>query len=230
MVREARPATTRWRCTVTASVLLVDDNRMFADALRLAIDDDPDLRCAGIVPTSTDAVEVGLRSAPDCCVVDLDGSRERDGLEVTRHVRRDAPEVVVAVLSSRTDPDVVSSAEEAGAVHLVPTDLPVSQVLDALRVLADGGRTARDRWSAPRTEHLRRHPLTVRELEILQEMAEGAAPKELAAAMGISIHTVRGHVKNAYGKLGAHSQLEAVAIARRRQLLRSPHRDVRAPR
>ena len=61
--------------------------------------------------------------------------------------------------------------------------------------------------------------LTAREHEVLELMAAGLDPRAIARRLGISVHTCRGHVKALLGKLGAHSQLEAVAVARQRGLV-----------
>lgn len=209
---------------MNTSVLIIDDNKTFADAVRIAIDADPELCCIGIASSATEAGEAVRRMDPDHCLVNLD-LPDDEGIEATRAVRRLAPGMAVTVLTGRTDAEVVRRAGEAGASHLVPKQSSISDVLDALRSSHNGrmlllGSTVVDLLS-------RRDQsgggavdcLTAREYEVLQGMAEGAPPKVIAASMGISVHTVRGHVKNIYWKLDAHSQLEAVAIARRRGLL-----------
>lgn len=209
--------------SITA-VLIVDEMNTFADAMRLAIDRHPDLCCVGIADDVADAVGRVRHDPPDQCLVNLDMSGV-NGLELTRSLRDAAPEMALTVLTSRTDPETMQLAERAGASHFLPKQSSMSDVMDALRSPRRGrmvlpGATVIDmmRRLDPQPPH-EAFGLTVRELDVLRGMAAGEPPKTIALGMGISVHTVRGHVKNIYWKLDAHSQLEAVAIARRRGLV-----------
>jgi DNA-binding NarL/FixJ family response regulator len=209
----------------TISVLFVDDENTFADAMRFAIDREPMLRCVGTAHDVAEAVAIIERDEPDCCLLNLD-LRSTPGIEALDAIRRAAPRMPITVLTSRTEVEVLRAAEAAGADHLVPSVCSMNDVLKAIRSPSTGSMTLPGMilfdvmW---RHDHPVRFSgadgLTARELDVLREMAAGDPPKTIATAMGISIHTVRGHVKNIYWKLDAHSQLEAVAIARRRGLL-----------
>jgi len=69
----------------------------------------------------------------------------------------------------------------------------------------------------------RNHPLTERQAEVLRLLAAGCSTTQIAVKMGISVETVRNHVRPLLRKLGAHSRLEAVALARREGMLPDPH-------
>jgi DNA-binding NarL/FixJ family response regulator len=208
-----------------ASVLIVDDNHTFADALQIAIDGDPNLHCVGIADSIGEAVEAVRRTDPEHCFVNLD-LRDGDGIEAIRALRRTASDMALTVLTGRMDSEVLRRVEDAGASNVVPKQSSLRDVLAALRSPHTGrmvlpGSIVVDLLS--RREEAKQpsgvDALTAREYEVLGRMAEGTPPKVIARGMGISVHTVRGHVKNIYWKLDAHNQLEAVAIARRRGLL-----------
>lgn len=206
------------------SVLIVDDNNTFAEAMRFAIDRDPALQCIGIAHDAPGAVDAVHRDRPDNALVNLDVPGA-DGLEMTRVLRRASASIALTVLTSRTDPETVLGVEQAGANHFIPKQSSMSDVLDALRSAHHGRMTMPGtmmidllRQRAPEHRHAT-DGLTARELDVLRGMAGGEPPKTIARSLGISVHTVRGHVKNIYWKLDAHSQLEAVAIARRQGLV-----------
>ena len=206
------------------SVLIVDDNNTFAEAMRFAIDRDPGLHCVGIAHDSVGAVDAVHRDRPHNALVNLDVPGA-DGLEITRSLRQASASIALTVLTSRADPETVLGVERAGANHFIPKQSSMADVLDALRSAHNGRMTMPGtmmidllRPRAPEHRH-GTDGLTARELDVLRGMAGGEPPKTIARALGISVHTVRGHVKNIYWKLDAHSQLEAVAIARRQGLV-----------
>lgn len=208
-----------------ASVLIVDDKQTFADALQIAIDADPGLECVGIAHSPDEAVQVVLREHPQRCLVDLD-LPDGAGLATVAMVRQASATIALTVLTGHMSPEVVRAADQAGASQLVPKQSSIRDVLAALRAGHNGGMAVSGTVvvdllgrQADRVQATAVDGLTCRELEVLRSMSDGTPPKVIAARMGLSVHTVRGHVKNIYWKLDAHNQLEAVAIARRRGLI-----------
>ena len=101
------------------------------------------------------------------------------------------------------------------------------EVIDAIRVVADGGslippQTIANLLSGRRRVDKVRATLTARETEILHMMSHGASNREIATRLGISYTTVRTHVRNLSGKLAAHSQLEVVMKAQQLDLVARP--------
>lgn len=206
------------------SVLIVHAERLFAEALQLAIDAEPDLRCVALARPGHDAVAAGRDVMPDRCLLDLQvpGTVE---LETCRQLCDDRPGIAVTVLADAMDLDLLRRSQDAGATHVLSKRASVGDVLDAVRADGPHALTVDDHVVidlARRRESAAARPgttLTNREVEVLRDMANGAAPKVIAARLGVSVHTVRGHVKSIYWKLDAHNQLEAVAIARQRGLV-----------
>lgn len=208
-----------------STVLIVDDNQTFADALQMAIDNDPGLQCVGIAHDADEAVEMLRHLRPERCLVNLD-LPGGEGLTAVARLRQLSPSLALTVLTGRVDAEVVRAADQVGASQLVPKQSSIIDVLAALRAehpgrMAMTGTVIIDLLGrqAERIHGSGLDGLTARELDVLRGMAEGTPPKVIASRMGISVHTVRGHVKNIYWKLDAHNQLEAVAIGRRRGLL-----------
>ena len=209
-------------------VLCVDDQRTFTDALQLALEGDTRVRYVGRASTVSEALDL-LREVPaDVVLMDL-GLPEIDGIEGTRRVKAEFPAVRVVILTAHASLDAFVRAVAAGVDAFLAKDTPLEAVVHELR-RSDAGEMQLD----PETlEALRRRigtrgsiggrpwypDLTDREREVLSLLAAGVDPQTIARQLGIRVHTCRGYVKNILMKLGAHSQLEAVAIAAQSGLL-----------
>lgn len=210
-------------------VLCVDDQRAFRDAIQVAIAAQDDLDCVG----GANDVEQGLAAVEhddvDVVLMDYDLPGV-DGVEGTRRVKALRPEVRVVVLTALADLETFVRATAAGADAFVAKDSPLETITDALRgdrtldpVLDDATVRAlreRVRTTAGVGDRGWSPDLTDREREVLALLAAGIDPQTIARQLGIRVHTSRGYVRNVLVKLGAHSQLEAVAVARRLGLLR----------
>ncbi|WP_030483260.1 response regulator [Nocardioides aequoreus] len=211
-------------------VVVVDDHRTFSDLVRLALDHEPDLAC---VATARDAAEARARvleTRPDVVLMDVDLGPE-DGLRLTEELRVQIPSLRVVVLTAHCDASVMRRTAAAGACALLPKGEPLPDLLRALRharlgelyvhpgllpALVAEGSPSRHHHQAPLPA------LTPRETHVLQLLADGRSVTEIARLLGISVHTCRGYVKTLLAKLGAHSQLEAVAVAGRLGILDAP--------
>jgi DNA-binding NarL/FixJ family response regulator len=201
------------------TVVVVDDHRTFAELLALAINHTTDLVCLGQAVNADDARQLVDQARPDIAVIDVE-LPDTDGIALTAELRRSHPELRVVVLTSHSQLEVAVRAAAAGAGAFVRKDGALAEVLAALRTvrtssmmiapatLADGARTE--------------HPadqLTPRELDVLRLLAEGYDAARIARQLGISDNTCRGYLKSLYGKLGVHSQLEAVVVAVRARVI-----------
>jgi DNA-binding NarL/FixJ family response regulator len=202
-------------------VLCVEDQRTLADALRLAVTAEPDLNCLGTARTVEEALRVMTDNAPDVVLMDVLLPGGADGIEGTKRVKARSPSTRVVILTAAPTLDLVARAAAAGADGFLVKDAPLEAVLDQIRsttrsemrldvtaVLAINGRLSGS--GASPTVHL-----TPRETEVLGHLVEGVSVQEMAPRLGISVHTCREHVRSVLRKLGARSQLEAVAAARR---------------
>lgn len=186
-------------------VLLVDDHRSFTDALALGLGAEPDLAVVGVAHTAADARSLldGLR----CEVVLLDVRLPGGGLGLLPAVARAGARAVV--LTAHPRPEPARRARAAGAAGFLGKETPLAGVLAAVRAVAAGG-TAHPAAAAVAVPHL-----TPREVGVLEALARGRDATRIAGDLGLSVHTVRDHVRALLGKLGARSQLEAVVTAER---------------
>lgn len=214
-----------------STILVVDDHRTFNDLVRLALDDQPDLECVGSARTGAEARAELARHRPRIVLMDVDLGAE-DGLDLTKELLAEDPDLLVVVLTAHADAHVMQRAAAAGACALLPKDGSLPDLLAALRTARQGElfvhpgllRTMLDEEAAADRRGLPRPDLTPRERLVLQLLAEGRSVNDIARQLGISVHTCRGYVKTLLSKLGAHSQLEAVVIATMHGLVDAQHR------
>lgn len=207
-------------------VLVVEDQRAFAESMALVIEAQQDLHCIGVSRTASEGVATALSRRPDVIIMDV-GLPDLDGIEAIRQIRAGLPEVRVVVLTGRPDATTLARAASAGAAAFLLKDASVEEIVDAVRS-ASSRRLEVD----PAALHAILEPdsslpagvteLTQRELEVLAGLGDGFQPKQIARQLGISLPTCRGHIKSLFQKLGAHTALEAVVLAYRYGVLRLP--------
>lgn len=208
----------------TISIVVVEDHQVLAEALEGALSAQAGMEVIGTAGTLREALELVSRRAPDVVLMDVrlpDG----DGASGTQQVLERSPRAKVIVLSAATGVEVISRAVEAGAAGFLPKTTPLQEVIEAIVRANSGAALFSPAVLRDVTVHLRdqhRRPgadLTPRELEVLQLLADAATTEGIAQQLVLSTHTVRNHVRNILGKLGAHSKLEAVAVAVREGLV-----------
>lgn len=207
-------------------VLVVDDHRGLAASLAHVLDAEPDLCSVGVASTLAEARTMIRTTTPDVVLVDHrlpDG----DGVAALPELRRLRSSAKFVVLTATTADSVLRAAMEAGASGFVSKSRGLAELIAAVRSAGAGetvvspellarllgqlGRTDRTRPATP--------GLTEREREVLALLADGLSNAEIARRLTVSVNTVRNHVANLSAKLGAHSKLEALAIAVREGLL-----------
>ncbi|SDK12848.1 two component transcriptional regulator, LuxR family [Actinopolyspora mzabensis] len=206
-------------------LLLVDEQRMFVEALTQYLSTESDLWVAdSSYPSETDLLERARIAWPDIAVVDIAvlGTRVH---EVLRRLEEVCPDVRVVVLTSTVDSDLAVRAARAGAAAWLPKERGISELVEVLRLVGRGHAwyppevlgevlCALRREAGPAgTDHDPLAVLSVREREVLAVMAEGKRGRQIAAELFISVQTVRKHTRGILTKLNVHTQLEAAMLA-----------------
>lgn len=200
-------------------LVLCDDNRMLCEALGSVLEARGH-RVLAITTRASDSVAAVAAHRPDACLLDLrfpDGS----GLDAAREIRHRQPETKVVVLSCLADPGTLSEARKIGVAGYLRKDQKAAAIAGALDTIGNGG-TAQDprfpRKTARPAGPLSRNPLetlTPREAEVLRRIVAGQKTAQMACEMNVATSTLRSYIKSILAKLGAHSRLQAAAIARR---------------
>jgi DNA-binding NarL/FixJ family response regulator len=196
-------------------VLLADDHTVVRQGLRVLLEAEPDITVVGEAETGRQAVQLAKRLAPDVIVVDI-AMPNLNGLEATRQITREVPNVRVLVLSSYNDDEYVHQVTEAGASGYLLKQTAATDLIKAVHEAGKGNaffspaisRRLVDRYREafqPGTPvKKRRGLLTSREAEVLQLIAEGRANKQIAAELCISVKTVEKHRQQVMNKLNIH--------------------------
>jgi DNA-binding NarL/FixJ family response regulator len=203
-------------------IVFCDDNRLLVEALAAA------LRSFGHQPVAiTTSPAAGVAAVaehlPDACLLDLRFPGGESGLAAARQMRARNPGTAVIVLSGALDQAVAREARAIGVAGLLAKDQSVMQIARSLRVIASGGAVYPAGW--PGCAHLAsrrppgRYELTPREAEVLRRIVAGQTTEQMSAEMNIATSTLRSYVKNLLTKLGAHSRLQAAALASREGLV-----------
>ena len=200
---------------VVTRLLIVDDHRMFVDSLVRLLDEEPDLGVVGFSYTIADAIRTIGTLRPDVVLLDYrvpDG----DAPECIAQLREAAPSTRVLVMTGLTDEATLDAARKAGSHGIVTKDRAAQDLVESIRAVAAGGVVTQAATRSPRRASPRvaaDRPLSAREREVLVELAAGRSTEEIASLLAISTVTVRNHIQRILPKLGAHSRLEAVALA-----------------
>jgi DNA-binding NarL/FixJ family response regulator len=209
--------------TAPLRVLVVDDERLFAELMRVALTNAPDLEVVDVVHDVATAVARTPELHPAVVLSDYhlpDGT----GADVARALRRTAPDVAVLVLTGDPSTSVLADVARSGAVGHLTKSRDLEDVVAAVRLAASGEilfapSELQRLLLAPQAERKLDDPLTTRELEVLRLLAGGSSTAASSELLGISTATLRAHVQAILRKLGAHSRLEAVAEAARLGLI-----------
>lgn len=207
-------------------VLIVDDHAIFGTSLARTLSDEEDIDVVGAVTTIGEAVRLAARGV-DVVLADF-RLAEGDGVELTRTLRAEHPDVAVVMLTASNDDAVLAAALDAGCAGFVTKAEPLETVLAAIRAAAVGEAIVTPALLArllPRlgsTQRGRNPDLTAREREVLHLITQGMTNQEIAQTLFVSRDTIRNHVASILSKLGVHSKLQAAAAAARRGLVILP--------
>lgn len=197
-------------------ILLVDDHTVVRRGLRLAFDLEDDLEVVGEAANGQEALARVAELQPDVVVMDL-LMPVMNGVDATRAIRRDHPDVEVVALTSVLEDRLVIDVVEAGASGYMLKETRPDELFEAVRAAARGEVRLDPRAQQRLVREVRapevKEALTERELEVLKLVAVGASNKGVAQQLGISEATVKSHVSNMLSKLGLKSRTQAALHA-----------------
>jgi DNA-binding NarL/FixJ family response regulator len=204
------------------TVLLVDDHSLVRRGFRRMLDDEADMEVVGEAGDGEQAVKLAKELNPQVVVMDcaLPGM---NGLQATRQIIEDSPDISVLMLSMHTESTWVRQAVDAGAKGYILKNAMDLELGAAIRKVA-AGETVFDPLveQQPVLKGERSGGLTQRELEVLQMIVEGKSNKEIAIALDLSANTIAVHRANIMNSLGIHKTAELVVYAIRTGLVNVP--------
>lgn len=210
-------------------ILLADDHAILRQGLRRILESYPDFTVVAEAASGLQAVELARALQPQVAILDI-GMGELNGIEATARILRCSPRTAVLILSMHNDERYVMRALKAGARGYLLKDSVEHDLVQAIQFALEGRSffspavarlLARRRSSilVPELVEDRYDLLTGRERQIYLLLAEGKSNKEIAALLGLSLHTVETHRTRIMEKMDVHSAAELVLSAVRRGLV-----------
>jgi DNA-binding NarL/FixJ family response regulator len=204
-------------------MVIVENHQLVSESLGLLLDSQDDMEVVGKAGSVNEATALPRHLAPDVVLMDfhLDDGTGRDAALAMRDL---FPNVRFVFLSRDGSDDARLAAVEAGASAYLLKSGPASEVIDAIRKVAEGMTLITPTMiaglvSRGRDREAIRDSLSPREREVLQLLAEGMSTRRIGQELGISYSTVRAHVRSISAKLGTRSKLNAVVTARELELV-----------
>ena len=210
-------------------ILVADDHLIIRQGLRLILETEPGFELVGEAVDGLEAVRLAGELHPDLILMDL-RMPGMDGLAAIERLRQGQPQIVVVILTTYNEDELLLKGLRLGAKGYLLKDTGRETLFHAIRAAARGemllspdviGRLLAKIEPGVQSASSEKEAfyLSVREQEVLACVARGERSKEVALHLGISERTVKAHLASIYSKLGVDSRAAAIAIAAQRGLL-----------
>lgn len=208
-------------------LLLADDHRMLRDSLRRSMEENG-FDVVGEAGDGAEAVQLAQDLRPDVVLMDV-SMPNLDGVEATRQITRLVPDAQIVMLTMHADGEVMARAIQAGAIGYLVKDCAISDVVSAVRMAASGESVLSPDLALSMLADVKKTPIdpgnghapvSAREEQVLQLVADGLSLPEVAAELFISVKTVKNHLASIYAKLDARDRTQAVLRAVRMGIIR----------
>lgn len=207
-------------------VLLADDHILFREGLAGIIDSQPDMEVIGEANDGLEAIVKAIKLNPDLILMDIQ-MPGCDGIEATRKIKKDLPNVIIVMLTVQDDDENLFQAIKYGAQGYILKNIRSKEMLNMLRGAISGDAAIPPDLAGHLLEEFRRVSrqippelnedfvsLTRREKEVLSYVAAGRTDKEIADQLTISLHTVKSHMRNILAKLQVENRRQAARLAK----------------
>lgn len=200
------------------TVSIVEDQRDTRESLAALVNGTPGLKCLSTYPTGEAALNGIPKEKPDIALVDIN-LPGMSGIECVSKLKVQMPTLNVLMLTTYEESDLIFNSLRAGANGYLLKNMPPEELLEALEQVQAGGAPMSMQIARKVVQHFRDsgqasagvEDLTPREHEILGLLARGSMYKEISAQLGISLPTVRTHLRHIYEKLHVQTRTEAAA-------------------
>jgi two-component system response regulator NreC len=223
----SRPRTQSGPTSPMTKILLADDHTLLIDGLRPLLEGQGNLEVVGVARDGLKAAELARKRRPDIILLDI-SMPGLNGLDAARKILAESPGIRIIMLSMHADRRFIEESLRIGARGYLLKESAVQEVIEAIAAVQRGemflSRSVRTRMMHDYVERLRAagedssSPLSPREREVLQLLAEGKSTKEMADVLHVSVKTIESHRKRIMDKLDLHSVAELTKYAIREGL------------
>ncbi len=199
-------------------VILADDHPVVRDGLANIVNQQKDMEVVAEAEDGEVAIALYEQHRPDVMVLDLRMPR-RDGVSVVQEVMEKHPKARLLIMTTYDGDEDIFRSLSQGAKGYLLKDAPRQEILAAIRAVAMDQSYATGAVAAKALQRMVRPNLTQREVEVLQQLAQGRSNKDIGRRLKITEGTAKTHVKAILTKLDAISRTEAVAVAHKRGMI-----------
>jgi DNA-binding NarL/FixJ family response regulator len=207
-------------------VYLIDDHNVVREAVASLLEAEPDISVVGQSSAAREGINGVVETQANIVIIDLK-MPGMSGLSAISEIAALAPAAGIVVFTMYDNPAYVWETMNSGARAYLLKSAPKEDLLRAVRAVASGAGFLQAEVTMPLLKRLandaraesQRSLLTLREMQILECLAEGSSNKTVASTLDITEETVKSHLKNLYEKLGASDRAHAVAIALRQTII-----------
>jgi len=216
-------------------VIIVSQQFLFRQGIEQALSEMKDIKISATAEVNDGVLDIIDTLPPDVALVDIDTPSE-DGLKLARKIKQRLPTIGVVILTSNPDDAQLFQALKAQAVAYLSKEVTAEELVSTIRRVARGEHPINERLTdRPKLAEQVLHqfqelswrseaegfiaPLTPREMEILNYIAQGYLNKQIAAELDISEQTIKNHVTSILRKLNANARTEAVVVAIKQGLI-----------
>ena len=221
------------------TILIVDDHGLFRVGIRSVLEREPDFEIVGEADDPRSALAAALETSPDIILMDL-SLPAPGGIEATGRIKRELPSAGIILLAVREDEDALFDSIKAGAAAFILKDVGPDDLVTIIRRVSSGEYPINDQvFAQPAVasrvlQEFRElavygqeaapifAPLTPREVQILDNIAQGMSNKQAAYALTISAQTVKNHMSSILRKLSVNDRTQAVVYAMRQGWIEMP--------
>ncbi|MCM3574124.1 MULTISPECIES: response regulator [Mesobacillus] len=218
---------------MTTKIVIIDDHQLFREGVKRILDFEPSFEVVAEGDDGSEAISLVDQHQPDVVIMDIN-MPNTNGVEATAELIEKYPESKVIILSIHDDENYVTHALRTGATGYLLKEMDADALIEAVKVVADGGSYLHPRVTHNLVKEYRRlsadeggtdkyispveirrplHLLTRRECEVLQLLADGKSNRGIGEALFISEKTVKNHVSNILQKMNVNDRTQAVVVA-----------------
>lgn len=188
-------------------IVIAEDQGMLLGAMKSLLSLEEDMEVVGLAKNGEEAIEQVRSLKPDVCIMDIE-MPVKTGLDAAEALKDEDCKVIILTTFAR--PGYFERARKAGVRGYLLKDSPIEELVNSIRVIMDGRRIYAPELVDFVYEDDSENPLTDRESQVLELVAEGKTTKEIAAELYLSAGTVRNYISTILDKLGVGNRIEAI--------------------
>lgn len=189
-------------------IVIAEDQGMLLGAMKSLLSMEEGIEVVGLAKNGEEAIQLVKELQPDICIMDIE-MPVKTGLDAAEALRGSDCKIIILTTFAR--PGYFERARKAGVRGYLLKDNPIEELVNSIRIIMDGRRIYAPELVDFVYEDDSENPLTERESQVLELVAEGKTTKEIAAELFLSVGTVRNYISTILDKLGVGNRIEAIA-------------------